>query len=113
MAALNLKELEWDIEQLKQKGNTPDVYMLLGALYIIHDHLLGTVSLNPQISAYSEEAPPTTETVDQYGDSDFLRAVSGKSPAKVWPIIDDLMDALRVVNRRAYDNVILKLERLK
>ena len=27
-----------------------------------------------------------------------------------WAIIDELMDALQVVNRRAYDNVIRKLE---
>ena len=53
---------------------------------------------------------PAGETLDQYGDSEFLMAVAGKNPAKVWAIIDDLTDALQVVNRRAYDNVIRKLQ---
>ena len=50
------------------------------------------------------------EALGQYGDSEFLRAVSGKDPEKVWAIMDDLMDALQVVNRRAYTNVIRKLD---
>ncbi|WP_279280006.1 hypothetical protein [Pseudoflavonifractor sp. 524-17] len=41
------------------------------------------------------------DTLDQYGDSDFLRAVSGKPPSKAWMVMDELMDTLRVVNPRA------------
>lgn len=36
----------------------------------------------------------------------------GDCTVRALSIIDDLMDALQVVNRRAYDNVIRKLERI-
>lgn len=109
MSAPNLKEIEWAISELEKQESSENRYTLLAALYTCKNQMLGLPFSQAQISAYSEEASPTMETLDQYGDSDFLRAVSGKPPAKVWPIIDDLMDALRVVNRRAYDNVIRKL----
>jgi hypothetical protein len=54
-------------------------------------------------------AAPEAEVLGQYGDSEFLMAAAGKDPAKVLMVIDDLLDALQVVNRRAYDNVMRKL----
>ena len=73
--------------------------------------LLGASARQPQIAAHSEAAP-IQETLGLYGESAFLRAVSGKDPEKVWTVMDDLMDALQMLNRRTYDNVIRKLEAL-
>ena len=50
--------------------------------------------------------------MDQYGGSDFLAAVSGKDQAAAWKVMDELMETLQVVNRRAYDSVMRKLDRL-
>ena len=47
-----------------------------------------------------------------YGDSDFLHAVSGKDHAAAWSIMDELMEILRVVNPRAYESVLRKINRL-
>ena len=44
-----------------------------------------------------------------YGDSDFLRAVAGKDPARVWPIMDELMDTVLLVKRSVYDSVMRKI----
>lgn len=52
-------------------------------------------------------APP--ETVGNYGSSDFLQAIQGKDPASVWPVIDELMDTLKIVNERVYNGVMRKI----
>lgn len=116
MSAPNLKEIEWAIQELEKEESSFPVYAKLANLYTVRNEMLGLSASQPQIAAYSEAAGPAAEpameSMPQYGDSEFLTAVEGKDPAKVWAIIDDLMDALQVVNRRAYDNVIRKLERI-
>ena len=110
MAAPNLKEIENAIYELEHEESSKSGYGLLAALYTCRNEMLGLSAPQFQPAAYSEAADPAWETLGQYGDSEFLMAVAGKNPARVWAIIDDLMDALQVVNRRAYDNVIRKLQ---
>ena len=62
--------------------------------------------------AYSEAVASEMEVLGQYGDSDFLRSVAGKDPARVMAVIDDLLDALQVVNKRSYDNIMRKIDQL-
>lgn len=112
MSAPNLKELDWAISELEGQESSENRYMLLAALYTCRNEMMGLSTAQPQVAAYSAAAMPVQEPLGRYGDSEFLMAVEGKDPAKVWPIIDDLMDTLQVVKRRAYDNVIQKLERL-
>ena len=50
--------------------------------------------------------------VGEYGDTDFLRAVAGKNPAKAWAVVDELMDTLRIVNERVYNSVMRKIQAL-
>lgn len=112
MSAPNLKEIEWAIQELEKGESSFPVYAKLANLYTVRNEMLGLSAAQPQIAAYSGTAGPASgqEALGQYGDSEFLRAVSGKDPEKVWAIMDDLMDALQVVNRRAYTNVIRKLD---
>lgn len=111
MTKPNLKEIEWAISDLEEQETTEIRYILLAALYICRDHMLGHSQPGPAIAAYSEMAAAEVEVevLGQYGDSEFLRAAAGKAPEKVLLVIDDLLDALQVVNRRAYDNVMRKL----
>ena len=74
--------------------------------------MLGNTQQELPVVAYSDAGIPTSETLGLYGDSDFLRAAAGKDPAAAWAVMDELMDTLRVVNPRAYDSVMRKLERL-
>lgn len=112
MSAPNLKELDWAIAELEGQESSENRYMLLAALYTCRNQMLGHTRQEPAIAAYSEAAAPTSERLGQYGDSDFLLALSGKDPADVWPVMDELMDTLRVVNRRAYDSVMRKLGKM-
>lgn len=111
MSAPNLKEIEWAIHELEQEESSFPVYAKLANLYTVRKEMLGaSVPEHPML--YSEAAGPVEEQLGQYGDSDFLRAIAGKDPAASWAVIDELMDTLQVVNKRAYDSVIRKLTKI-
>lgn len=119
MSAPNLTEIEYLISRLEGMESSEDRYMLLSALYTCRNVMMGQCS-EPQNEtssfresrAYAEASAPEWETLDRYGDSEFLQAVEGQDPAAAWAIMDELMDTLRAVNRRAYESVIRKLSAL-
>lgn len=110
MSAPNLTEVEYLISRLEGMESSEDGYVLLSALYVCREAMLG----HPQepLAAYSGAAASSLAPLEPYGDSDFLRAVAGQDPAAAWGIMDELMTTLQVVNRRAYDSVMRKLEAL-
>ncbi len=111
MSAPNLREVEWAISELEQTESSEARYLLLAALYTCRNEILGLSPQQPQVAAYSEAAGPT-ERVVQYGDSDFLIAIKGKPADEVWAVMDELMETLQAVNRRAYDSVMRKIREL-
>lgn len=46
------------------------------------------------------------------GNSEFLKEVS-KAGVGVWKIIDDHMTALKIVNPKAYESVLSRIENLE
>lgn len=93
MPAPNLQEIESGIYDLEHEESSRSGYALLAALYTCRDHLLGNTQHEPRIAAYSEAAPQVAP-LDQYGDSDFLRSVSGKAPDAAWAVMDELISYL-------------------
>lgn len=109
MAAPNLTEIEHGIYRLLHEESSKYGYILLAALYTCRNEILGASTPQPQIVAHSEVAAPINETLGRYGDSEFLRAVEGLDPEMAWAVMDEHMDALHIVNPRAYDGVMRKL----
>lgn len=112
MSVPNLQEIEWAISELESQESSESRYTLLAALYICRSQMLGNTCPEPRIAAYSESVAPEAEVLGQYGDSEFLVSVAGKDPARVMAVIDDLLDALQVVNKRSYDNIMRKISQL-
>lgn len=52
------------------------------------------------------------QAVSAPGDSDFLLAVAGKDSVQVWAIMDELMDSLKIVNERVYNDIMRKIQNL-
>ncbi len=84
----------------------------LAAFYTILDHLNDstvnkeeTQSEQISLANYSFAG----DTVIYNGTSDFAKIINGKSQADVWPIIDELMSTVQVMNPRLYNGVIKKL----
>lgn len=113
---LDIKEIEQEIAELERaKNHSPSACMYLAALYSIRDH--GSAGVQHEPIMYSQAAAPIPAPVvsaklDIYGNSDFLRAVDGKESNEAWDVINELMDTLKVVNPRVYDDVMRKMRAL-
>ena len=73
----------------------------LAAYYTIRNELYGGYSF--------AEAPESGEGVSIQGDSEFARAIQGRPQREIWPIIEDLVSTIRVVNPRLYASFMRNL----
>ena len=60
-------------------------------------------------AVYSYAPAPDRNTIELSSDSDFARAVKGREPEEVFPVIDELMNTLAVMQPRLYSAVMMKL----
>lgn len=116
---LDEAEIRKEIARLEYEESSYSNYAKLADLYVIRNKMQederGGRSM--RVSTYSGDPAPAIQTeapqtVGSYGDSDFLRAVAGKYPSRVWPIIDELMDTLAIVNAKVYNSVMQKIQRM-
>lgn len=88
----------------------------LAAFYTILDHLDDDEKqhLSQERAAtpngYSFVGEKTSNAVSYDGTSEFAQAVNGKNQADVWPVLDELMSTVRLLNNRLYDNVMRNLQ---
>jgi hypothetical protein len=95
------RELALWIKRLETEESSWSNYEKLAALYTIQNQNREPVRESRIVEAYSAASAP---------DSDFLRAVASIDPSRAWEVMDELMDSLKVVNERIYNNVMRKLE---
>ena len=98
------KELMEAIKECESEPITPAKVSKLADFYIIYEHLFGM----PVKSAYSY-APSAEKVIYTDGGNEFLQAVDGKDAEKVMAIIDELMEAVKILQPRMYDGVIRRL----
>lgn len=106
---LNEQEINAWIARLETEESSWSNYEKLAVLYTIRGRNVNQDSVQRPIM-YSEAAAP--DEVMQYGDTEFLQSIVGKPPDKLWPIMDELMDALMVTNRKVYNSVLVKIRRI-
>ena len=100
---LSRNELVDAIEELETAPLTFQNCQKLATFYSLYDHLYG---VRPE---------PVAETICQsvigeYGDSDFLQSVSGLPADKVFPLLDELMESVRLLQPRLYDATLTELK---
>ena len=83
----------------------------LAAVYIVLDHLYGEEKQMQEISGYSNDNK-TESSIGLYGESNFLKAIAGKSAKEVWLLMDELVEASQVLNPRLMSNFFEKLNNL-
>lgn len=76
----------------------------LAAFYTIRNEMFPD-----EAPAYSFAPPPVDSTISYSSDTEFGRAIAGKSPEQVWPVMDELMEAVQVLQPRLYASVLRKL----
>lgn len=85
----------------------------LAAFYTILDHLEDSTRSNdvrPVESVGQSFALSGDGSVRYDGQSEFARAIDGRQQADVWPVMDELMTTIKVMNERLYDGVMRKLQ---
>lgn len=108
---LDAKEINSEIAKWEALESSYPNYAKLADLYVIRREM--QKQDNPE-SDYSREYSSTgPQPLEFYGDSEFLQAVTGKDPAAVWEIMDDLMDTLRATAPRVYDSIIRKIKEIE
>jgi hypothetical protein len=92
-----------------ERNPNANTCMKLAAYYTIRDHLeaQGNAPVLPGRS-YAPE-PPQPETIQWEGDSEFARTIRGLPVSYIMPIMDELMEAVQVLQPRLYNGVISKL----
>ena len=113
------KEIEQAIKECLREPVTGNKRAVLADLIIIQDYLFGepmqTQEDTQPMPMQSYSAPPM-EQVETYihtdGDSEFLKAVDGRKADKVWKLIDELVEAVKILHPRMYTTFIDKVQDL-
>ena len=108
------------IDECMQDPITGNKRAALAQLFIIHDHLFGEPTLAKEVQQMpmpmqSYSAPPMEQVeiyVETNGDSEFLKAVDGRKAERVWKLMDELVEAVKILHPRMYTTFIDKVQDL-
>lgn len=116
------RDLMQAICECEAEPHTSSKMAKLADFYIIYDHLFGGPQHQQReypeddryryISEYSGAPQPVENQIDVQGDTEFLQAANGKSTSGVMMILDELMEATKILHPRMYDQVISLLHDL-
>ena len=97
------------INQLEDGKHSIQNCERLAAIYTVLDHLYGEETDR----GYSYDNKVEAEsTIGNYGESQFLTMIADKPAVKIWHLIDELVQALRVLNPRLLNNFLDKINEL-
>ena len=113
------KEIEQAIKECLREPVTGNKRAVLADLIIIQDYLFGDPMQSqeaPQPHPMQSYSAPPMEQVEKYietsGDSEFLKAVDGRKADKVWKLVDELVEAVKILHPRMYTTFIDKVQDL-
>ena len=113
------KEVEQAIEECMREPVTGNKRAVLADLIIIQDYLFGEpmqAQEAPQPMPMQSYSDPPVEQVENYiqtnGDSEFLKAVDGRKAGNVWKLMDELVEAVKILHPRMYTTFIDKVQDL-
>ena len=113
------KEIEQAIKECLREPVTGKKRAVLADLIIIQDYLFGEPTQAqeaPQPHPMQSYSAPPMEQVETYietsGDSEFLKAVDGRKADKVWKLVDELVEAVKILHPRMYTTFIDKVQDL-
>lgn len=111
------KDLQEAIAECQgQRNPNASVCIKLAAFLTIQRELYGNTEpiqnepITPRYSYAAEPQERVETTIDYYSDTEFAKAIDGKQASEIWPIIDELMEVLRVTTPRLYSGVMRKIQ---
>ena len=113
------KEVAQAIKGCLREPVTGNKRAVLADRIIIQDYLFGApmqAQEVPQPMPMQSYSAPPIEQVENYiqtnGDSEFLKAVDGRKSDKVGKLIDELVEAVKILHPRMYTTFIDKVQDL-
>ena len=110
------KEVAQAIEQCMQEPVTGNKRAVLADLIIIQDYLFGEPTRAQEVPKpmpmQSYSAPPMEQVeiyVETNGDSEFLKAVNDKKADRSWRLMNELVEAVRILHPNMYTSFIDKV----
>ena len=107
------------IDECMQDPITGNKRAALAQLFIIHDHLFGEPTREREVQQpmpmQSYSALPMEQVeiyVETKGDSEFLKVVNGRKAERVWKLMDELVEAVKILHPRMYATFIDKVQDL-
>lgn len=102
-------------EMQGQKNPNAQTCIKLAAYYTILDHITGKEPVpipTPTAPEYSDMSSYSagSSAIEYEGKSDFAKAIKGRDPSEVWPVIDELMTTIQVIHPRLYTGVMGKMQ---
>ena len=92
------------IDELEMSPATYQNAEKLATFYTLYDHLYVKKEPMNRIESVREV------TIDMYGDSDFLKAITDRNSQDVWLVMDELMSMLQVMQPKLYQATIDKIK---
>ena len=89
-------ELESAIHEYEAAPNNYSNCEKLATFYSLYDHMYGA-------------EPIREKAVEYHGKSEFADIVNGIDPTHAWSVMDELMDAISVLNPKLYRGALDKL----
>ena len=97
---LSIDEVERTILELEKRDTTYATCERLAWLYIVHDHLTQRIVQEKARAAEMEGSP-------------FLAACSGAEISEILRVVNEHMEAVRVIYPKEYDAVVKRIEYTK
>ena len=111
------KEVEQAIQECMRDPITGNKRAVLADLIIIQDYLFGEPTRAQDVPQMpmpmqSYSAPPMEQVeiyVETNGDSEFLKAVNDKKADRAWRLMNELVEAVRILHPNMYTSFIDKV----
>ncbi len=104
------KDLQEAIAECQgQKDPNANTCIKLAAFLIIKDHMYPENSDNTYKTNY-EYKYSSGNRIHYTNDTEFSKLIDGMDSDFVWPIMDELMSTIQVLNKRLYESVIQKIK---
>lgn len=100
---MDIREINEEIRRLENGNTTYSAVEKLALLYVVRDHLDGQEEKRT-MPEYSYKEPPRTE---------FMEAVNGAPIDKVFDILDEHFDAIRMLYPKEHAVVIRRIKETK
>ena len=103
------KDLLLSIDDCLQEPITGSKRSVLADLIIIYNHLFGEPI---EDRGYSYENRVEKSIIHTNSDTEFLQFVNGKDIDSVLDVMQELMEAVKILQPRLYDSVLTKIQEI-